>query len=333
MPESTSKPRVFSGIQPDASPHLGNYLGAIRNWVRNQDRYENIFCIVDLHAITLPQDPPKLREYTLELAAIYRASGIKADQAIFVQSHIPAHTELAWIFDCFTPIGWLERMIQFKERSARHGRERIGAGVLVYPALQAADIMLYDTKYVPVGEDQRQHIEYARDIGQRMNQRFGDILVIPEPLIEKAGAEIKGLDDPEKKMSKSLARDNPGHAIFMLDPPDAIRKKLARAQTDAQPAVRFPAGPGVTNLLEIYRTIRDKDWAGVEAEFSGKPYSVVKSAVADAVIEVLTPIQRRYHEIRSDDAALKQELQRNAERLTPIANATLRRVQTAVGLR
>jgi tryptophanyl-tRNA synthetase len=333
MPEPTSKPRVFSGIQPDASPHLGNYLGAIRNWVRNQDSYENIFCIVDLHAITLPQDPAKLREYTLELAAIYRASGINADQAIFVQSHIPAHSELAWIFDCFTPIGWLERMIQFKERTARHGRERIGAGVLVYPALQAADIMLYDTKYVPVGEDQRQHIEYARDIGQRMNQRFGDILVIPEPLIEKAGAEIKGLDDPEKKMSKSLARDNPGHAIFMLDAPDVIRKKLARAQTDAQPGVRFPAGPGVTNLLEIYRTIREKDWAAVESEFSGKPYSVLKSAVADAVIEVLTPIQRRYDEIRSDDAALKQELQRNAERLTRIANATLHRVQVAVGLR
>lgn len=333
MPDPAKKPRVFSGIQPDASPHLGNYLGAIRNWVRNQDRYENIFCIVDLHAITLPQDPAKLREYTLELAAIYLASGINEDQAMFVQSHVPAHAELAWILECFTPIGWLERMIQFKERSARHGRERIGAGVLVYPALQAADIMLYDTKYVPVGEDQRQHIEFARDIGQRMNQRFGEILVIPEPLIEKAGAEIKGLDDPTKKMSKSLARDSPGHAIFMLDPPDAIRKKFARAQTDAQPEVRLPAGAGVTNLLEIYRTIRQKDWPAVEAEFAGKSYAVLKSAVADAVIETLAPIQQRYREIRSDDAALVRQLQRAAERLTPIANATLHRVQVAVGLR
>jgi tryptophanyl-tRNA synthetase len=331
--QATGKPRVFSGIQPDASPHLGNYLGAIRNWVRNQDRYENIFCIVDLHAITMPQDPAKLREYTLELAAIYLASGIKEDQAIFVQSHIPAHAELAWIFDCFTPVGWLERMIQFRERTATHGRERVGAGVLIYPALQAADIMLYDTKYVPVGEDQRQHIEYTRDIGQRMNQRFGDILVLPEPLIEKAGAEIKGLDDPEKKMSKSIARDNPGHAIFMLDPPEVIRRKLARAQTDAEPAVTFPAGAGVRNLLEIYRTIKDKDWAAVEQEFAGKSYSVLKTAVADAVIEALTPIQRRYREIRSDDAALQQQLRGAAERLTPKANSTLHRVQEAVGLR
>jgi tryptophanyl-tRNA synthetase len=331
--QTMDKPRVFSGIQPSGGLHIGNYLGAIRNWVRNQDRYDNIFCIVDLHAITLPQDPAALRENTLDLAAIYLASGIKEDQAMFVQSHVPAHAELAWIFECFTPIGWLERMTQFKDRTARQGRERIGAGVLTYPSLMAADIMLYDAKYVPVGEDQRQHIEYTRDIGQRINQRFGDILVIPEALIQKAGAEIKGLDDPKKKMSKSLAADAPGHAIFMLDPPDLIRKKLARAQTDAEPAVRFPAGPGVRNLLEIYRTIRDQDWPTVEREFAGKPYSVLKSAVADAVIEVLTPIQQRYREIRSDDAALMQQLRRAADRLTPIANATLHRLQEAVGLR
>src|SRR5438270_8872616 len=238
--QSSGKPRVFSGIQPDATPHLGNYLGAIRNWVRNQDRYDNIFCIVDLHAITLAQDPAKLREFTLELAGVLLAAGINEDQALFVQSHVPAHAELAWIFECFTPIGWLERMTQFKDRTARQGRERIGAGVLTYPSLMAADIMLYDAKYVPVGEDQRQHIEYTRDSGQPINQRYGDILVIPEALIQKAGAEIKGLDDPAKKMSKSLAADAPGHAIFMLDAPNVIRKKLARAQTDAEPAVRFP---------------------------------------------------------------------------------------------
>jgi tryptophanyl-tRNA synthetase len=331
--QSGSKPRVFSGIQPSGGLHIGNYLGAIRNWVRDQDKYDNIFCIVDLHAITLAQDPAALRENTLDLAAIYLASGLKPDQAMFVQSHVPAHAELAWIFECFTPIGWLERMTQFKDRTARQGRERIGAGVLTYPSLMAADIMLYDTNYVPVGEDQRQHIEYTRDIGQRMNQRFGDILVIPEALIQKAGAEIKGLDDPEKKMSKSLAAEAPGHAIFMLDPPDVIRKKLARAQTDAEPAVHFPAGPGVRNLLEIYRTIKEEDWPTVEREFAGKPYSVLKSAVADAVIEVLTPIQQRYREIRADDAALMQQLRRAAERLTPIANRTLQRVQEAVGLR
>ena len=332
MPTASDKPRVFSGIQPDASPHLGNYLGAIRNWVRNQDRYDNIFCIVDMHAITLPQDPAKLREYTLELAAVYLASGIKPDQT-FVQSQVPAHAELAWIFECFSPIGWLERMTQFKDRSSRQGREGIGAGILTYPSLMAADIMLYDTKYVPVGEDQRQHIEYTRDIGQRLNQRFGEILVIPEPLIEKAGAEIRGLDDPEKKMSKSIARTSPGHAILMLDPPDVIRRKFARAQTDAQPEVRFPAGAGVSNLLEIYRTICEKDWPAVEREFAGKPYSTLKTAVADVVIEALRPIQERYRQIRSDDAALAQQLRRAAERVAPIANATLDRVQRAVGLR
>jgi tryptophanyl-tRNA synthetase len=331
--QTTGKPRVFSGIQPSGGLHIGNYLGAIRNWVHNQDRYENIFCIVDLHAITVPQEPAALRENTLDLAAIFRASGIKEDQAMFVQSHVAAHAELAWIFECFTPIGWLERMTQFRDRTARQGRERIGAGVLTYPSLMAADIMLYDAKYVPVGEDQRQHLEYTRDIGQRMNQRFGDILVIPEPLIEKAGAEIKGLDDPEKKMSKSLAADSPGHAIFMLDPPEVIRKKLARAQTDAQPEVRLPAGPGVRNLLEIYRTIKGQDWPSVEREFAGKSYSVLKTAAADAVIEVLTPIQQRYREIRSDDVALMRQLREAADRLGPIANGTLRRVQEAVGLR
>jgi tryptophanyl-tRNA synthetase len=331
--QTTGKPRVFSGIQPSGGLHIGNYLGAIRNWVSDQDKYDNIFCIVDLHAITLPQDPAALRDNTLDLAAMYLASGIKPEQAMFIQSHVPAHAELAWIFETFTPIGWLERMTQFKDRVARQGRERIGAGILTYPSLMAADIMLYGAKYVPVGEDQRQHIEYTRDIGQRINQRYGNILVIPEALIQKAGAEIKGLDNPEKKMSKSLAADSPGHAIFMLDPPDLIRKKLARAQTDAEPEVRFPAGPGVTNLLEIYRTIRQMDWPSVEREFAGKPYSLLKSAVADAVIEALTPIQQRYREIRSDDAALMQQLRRTAERLMPIANGTLHRVQEAVGLR
>src|SRR5258708_3184487 len=331
--QSAGKPRVFSGIQPSGGLHTGNYLGAIRNWVRVQDKYDNIFCIVDLHAITVPQEPAALRDNTLDLAAIYLASGIKPDQAMFIQSHVPAHAELAWIFESFTPIGWLERMTQFRDRTARQGRERIGAGVLTYPSLMAADIMLYDATYVPAGEDQRQHIEHTRDIGPRINQRFGDILVIPDALIPKAGAEIKGLDDPEKKMSKSLAADAPGHAIFMLDPPDLIRKKLARAQTDAEPAVRFPAGPGVGNLLEIYRTIKELDWPTVEREFAGKPYSVLKSVVADAVIEVLTPIQQRYREIRSDDAALMHQLRRAAARLTPIANRTLHRVQEAVGLR
>ena len=332
MPEQASKPRVFSGIQPSGGLHLGNYLGAIRNWVRDQDRYDNIFCIVDLHAITVPQDPAALRENTLDLAAVYLASGIKPEQAMFVQSHVAAHAELAWILDCFTPMGWLERMTQFKEKSGKE-RERASAGLYTYPALMAADILLYDTRYVPVGEDQRQHIELTRDLAQRINQRFGEVFVMPEPMIREAGCRIMGLDEPEKKMSKSLAVNSPGHAIFMLDPPEAIRKKVARAQTDTQPSVRFPAGPGVTNLLEIYRTIKDADVESVRAEFEGKPYSALKQAVAEVVIEALSPIQQRYREIRKDDPALMSQLRETAERLAPTADATLGRVQQAVGLR
>ncbi len=328
----SEKPRVFSGIQPSGGLHLGNYLGAIRNWVRDQDRYDNIFCIVDLHAITIPQDPATLRENTLDLAAIYLASGIKEDQAMFVQSHVPAHSELAWILEGFIPLGWLERMTQFKEKSGKD-RERSSAGLFTYPALMAADILLYDTNFVPVGEDQRQHIELTRDVAKRMNQRFGELFVLPEAMIQKSGARIMGLDDPEKKMSKSLAVNAPSHAIFMLDSPDVIRKKLARAQTDTEPSVRVPAGPGVTNLLEIYRTIRGKDWTTVETEFAGKSYTVLKTAVTDAVIEALSPIQQRYAEIRRDDAALNQQLRHTAERLAPTANTTLHRVQEAVGLR
>jgi tryptophanyl-tRNA synthetase len=328
----SEKPRVFSGIQPSGGLHLGNYLGAIRNWVRDQDRYDNIFCIVDLHAITIPQDPATLRENTLDLAAIYLASGIKEEQAMFVQSHVPAHSELAWILEGFIPLGWLERMTQFKEKSGKD-RERSSAGLFTYPALMAADILLYDTNFVPVGEDQRQHIELTRDVAKRMNQRFGELFVLPEAMIQKSGARIMGLDDPEKKMSKSLAVNAPSHAIFMLDSPDVIRKKLARAQTDTEPSVRVPAGPGVTNLLEIYRTIRGKDWTTVETEFAGKSYSGLKTAVTDAVIEALSPIQQRYAEIRRDDAALNQQLRHTAERLAPTANRTLHRVQEAVGLR
>jgi tryptophanyl-tRNA synthetase len=332
MPSAPSRPRVFSGIQPSGGLHIGNYLGAIRNWVRDQDTYDNIFCIVDLHTITVPQDPAELRENSLSLAAIYLASGIKNEQAMFVQSHIPAHAELAWILECFIPMGWLERMTQFKEKSGRE-RERSSAGLFAYPALMAADILLYQTNYVPVGEDQRQHIELTRDVAQRMNQRFGELFVLPEAMIQTAGARIMGLDDPHKKMSKSLAVDSPGHAIFMLDPPEVIRRKIARAQTDTEPEVRFPAGPGVTNLLEIYRTIQGKDWATVEQEFAGTSYSAVKSAVADAVIEALSPIQQRYRELRADDESLMQHLRGAAERLTPVATTTLHRVQRAVGLR
>jgi tryptophanyl-tRNA synthetase len=240
MPDQPQKPRVFSGIQPSGGLHLGNYLGAIRNWVRDQDRYDNIFCIVDLHAITVPQDPMELRENTLDLAAVYLASGIKPDQAMFVQSHVAAHAELAWILECLTPMGWLDRMTQFKEKSGKE-RERASAGLYTYPALMAADILLYDTRYVPVGEDQRQHIELTRDLAQRINQRFGDIFVMPEPMIREAGCRIMGLDDPEKKMSKSLDNyigiDEPADVIYRkaLAIPDQLITRYLSLVTDASP--------------------------------------------------------------------------------------------------
>jgi tryptophanyl-tRNA synthetase len=333
MPVAQPKPTVFSGIQPDGPLHIGNYLGAIRNWVRGQDRYHNIFCVVDLHALTTLQDPTALRDRVLETAATYLASGLKDTARVFLQSQVPAHTELAWIFDCFTPMGWLERMTQFKERSARAGGERVNAGLFVYPALMAADILLYDTQFVPVGDDQRQHIEYTRDLAQRMNQRFGDeLFVLPQPLIQEAGARIMGLDDPTAKMSKSVAATRPEHALLLLDPPDVIHKKLSRAKTDSKPAVEFPAGPGVTNLLEIYRTLHDLNREAVEEEFAGKPYSALKAAVAESVVEAVRPLQQRYRELRADPAMLSRRLERSLEHVAPIAEAKLGQVRKAVGL-
>jgi tryptophanyl-tRNA synthetase len=229
-------------------------------------------------------------------------------------------------------MGWLERMTQFKEKSAGEQRERVGSGLLTYPALMAADILLYDTNFVPVGEDQRQHIEYTRDLAQRVNQRFGAVLTLPEALIPKAGARIMGLDDPERKMSKTLAQANPGHAVFLTDPPEAIRKKFARAQTDAEPAVKFPPGPGVANLLQIYQSVSETTAEHAERTFAGKPYSELKQAVAEATIAALRPIQARYREIRSDDAQLVRDLDRAADRLAVTANATLARVQRVTGL-
>ena len=328
------RPRVLSGIQPDFSLHLGNYLGALRNWVRDQDEFENYFCIVDLHALTQHPDPGRLRANSLELAALYLASGLDPDRCqIFVQSHVHAHTELTWILECLTPMGWLDRMTQFKARSQAQGRERIGTGIFTYPVLMAADIVLYDADYVPVGEDQRQHIEFTRDIVQRLNSMYGEVLKVPEPLIRGVGARVMGLDNPEEKMSKSVAVDRPGHAVLMLDPPDVIRRKVRRAQTDAQPAVGQPIGPGVANLLEIYAALRDGDVDAATHEFMGASYGTLKDRVADAIIEALEPVQRRYAELREDDAALQRLLAESAAGVSRVADATLDRVRRAVGLR
>jgi tryptophanyl-tRNA synthetase len=333
-PTAASRPRVLSGIQPDFGLHLGNYLGALRNWARDQDHYENYFCIVDLHALTRAPDPPRLRELTLELAAMYIACGLDPTRCeIFVQSHVPAHSELCWILETLTPMGWLERMTQFKARSEAQGRERVNTGVFTYPDLMAADILLYDADFVPVGEDQRQHIELCRDLANRLNSQRGDVLKVPAALISTVGARVMGLDTPDEKMSKSIAVDRPGHAVMLLDPPDVVRRKIARATTDTEPAVHAPVGPGVANLLEIYAALDEVSTDTALAEFDGKSYSVLKGAVADAVIDALGPIQARYAELRSDEDGLRRLLAESAERVHLVADATLRRVQEAVGLR
>jgi tryptophanyl-tRNA synthetase len=333
-PTAASRPRVLSGIQPDFGLHLGNYLGALRNWARDQDRYENYFCIVDLHALTRAPDPQRLRELTLELAAMYVACGLDPARCeIFVQSHVPAHSELCWILETLTPMGWLERMTQFKARSEAQGRERVNTGVFTYPDLMAADILLYDADFVPVGEDQRQHIELCRDLANRLNSQRGDVLKVPAALISTVGARVMGLDTPDEKMSKSIAADRPGHAVMLLDPPDVVRRKIARATTETEPAVHAPPGPGVANLLEIYAALREVSTDAALAEFDGKSYSVLKGAVADAVIDALAPIQARYAELRSDEDGLRRLLAASAQRVHVVADATLRRVQEAVGVR
>jgi tryptophanyl-tRNA synthetase len=334
MSANAPRPRVLSGIQPDFGLHLGNYLGALRNWARDQDKFENYFCIVDLHALTQHPDPERLRALTLELAAMYIACGLDPARCeIFVQSHIPAHSELCWILETLTPMGWLDRMTQFKARVQAQGRERINTGVFTYPVLMAADILLYDADFVPVGEDQRQHIELCRDLAQRLNSQRGDILKVPEPLIGTVGARVMGLDTPEEKMSKSLAVERPGHAILLLDPPDVVRRKIARATTDTEPAVKAPVGPGVANLLEIYAGLNGISADAALHEFEGKRYGELKSAVADAIVDALAPIQFRYAELRADEAGLYRVLADSAARVRLVADATLHRVQEAVGLR
>lgn len=336
MSPDSKRPRILSGVQPTSALHLGNYLGAIRNWVAEQDRNENFIFIADLHALTVLPEAAKVRERVLELAAIYVAAGMDpARTEIFVQSQIPAHTQLSWILECFTPLGWLERMTQFKSKAGEstRSRERASTGLLTYPCLMAADILLYDADYVPVGADQQQHVELCRDVAQRFNKLRGEVFHIPQPAIRKTGARIMGLDEPTRKMSKSTAETVPNHAILLTDEPDRIRKKIARATTDTEPAVGEAPGPGVANLLEIHAVCRGVDAQTAHRELLGKSYSVLKSTVADSVIEALAPLQQRYHELRADEPALLRILGESAQRVSSIANATLARAQTAVGVR
>lgn len=325
------KKRVFSGIQPTGSIHIGNYLGAIRNWVASQSEFENIFCIVDLHAITVPQDPKVLKSNIREVAGILFAAGIDPKQSVlFVQSHVGAHAELAWILNCFIPMGWMQRMTQFKEKSQKQ-REQVCVGLFDYPALMAADILLYDTDYVPVGEDQKQHLELTRDAAQRFNSIYGDTFKIPEPVIPKVGARIMALDDPTKKMSKSETR--PDNAIYVLDPPDDIRGKIMKATTDSLRQIRFDENrPGVNNLLVIYELFTGLDKPKIEERFEGKGYADLKRELAEAVIEGLQPIQSRYRELTSDPAYLSSLLADGASRVRPIAEKTLDLVKNKIGL-
>ncbi len=326
---------MLSGIQPTFQLHLGNYLGALVHWAREQDSYDNYFCIVDLHALTLVPDAELLRNSVLELAALYIACGLDPDRSVlFVQSHVAAHAQLGWILECYTPLGWLERMTQFKSKAGSgRERERAAAGLLTYPDLMAADILLYDADYVPVGDDQRQHVELCRDIAQRVNALRGEVFRVPEPLIRSTGARIMGLDDPTAKMSKSTAITKPGHAILLLDPPDTVRRKIARATTDTNPAVVEPLGPGVANLLDIHASLCGAGREDTLERFAGVSYGALKAAVTDAINETLEPVQRRYHELRADEGALRDILATAAERAAAVADATLLRVQRAVGLR
>ena len=280
-------------------------------------------------------DPEAVRSSVLELAALYLACGLDPQASVlFVQSHVAAHTQLGWILECHTPLGWLERMTQFKSKAGTgRERERAAAGLLTYPDLMAADILLYDADYVPVGDDQRQHVELCRDIAQRLNSLRGEIFRVPEPLIRTTGARVMGLDDPTTKMSKSVARTSPAHAILLLDPPDTIRKKIGRATTDTNPAVAEPLGPGVANLVDIYAALRGVDHAAAVAEHAGATYGALKGAVTDALVEVLEPVQARYREIRADEPGLVAILADGAERAAAVADPTLLRVQRAVGLR
>ncbi|NLY31937.1 MAG: tryptophan--tRNA ligase [Firmicutes bacterium] len=322
--------RVFSGVQPTGELTLGNYLGALKNFVRVQHDYDCFFCIVDLHALTVPQDPLELRQKVNQTAALFLAAGIDPEKAtVFVQSRVSAHAELAWLLQCLTGFGELSRMTQFKEKS--QGKESFSAGLFTYPTLMAADILLYDADVVPVGEDQKQHLELTRDLAQRFNSRYGKLLVVPEPMIGKLGARIMALDDPTAKMSKSSTTT--ASYISLLDDPDTITRKLKRAVTDPGTEVRYDPEekPGVSNLLAILSLCSGKAIPELESEFSGKGYGHLKLATAEAVIAELAPIQERYRQIMAA-ANLGEILDRGSKKAATIAAATLFRVQQAMGL-
>jgi len=325
------KKRVFSGIQPSGDMHLGNYLGAVKNWVAMASEYDCIYCVVDLHAITVYQDPKILKKKCREAAALIMAAGVDPEKsAVFVQSHIHAHAELTWLLNCLAPIGWMERMTQFKEKSEKQ-RERVNVGLFGYPVLMAADILLYDTDLVPVGEDQKQHLEFTRDIAQRFNSKYGETFVIPEPSIPTVGSRIMGLENPERKMSKSEGGE--GNTINLLDSPNKIRKKIKRATTDSLREITFDENrPGIYNLLILYELFTGEKREDIEARFKGKGYADFKTELAEVVVEGLRPLQERYEALIEDATYLDTLLSKGADRIRPTAERVLAKAKQRMGV-
>ena len=329
-----NKQTIFSGVAPSGTIHIGNYLGAIKNWAKLQNEYRSIFCIVDLHALTTPQDPEKLRKKILEVAMLYIACGIDSKKStVFIQSHNPNHAELAWILNTITPLGELERMTQFKEkRETAEKRAGVMAGLLNYPTLMAADILLYQTDKVPVGEDQLQHIELTRSLADRFNNRFGETFTIPEALIEKSSARIMSLNDPSKKMSKSAL--NPENYIALLDSPDEILRKIKTAVTDSGNEIAYDPEnrPAISNLLQIFGLFTDIEPQELEKKYSGKGYAEFKKDLAEIVINGLKPIQEKYRELEKNPDAVIKILKEGAIRANAISLKTIETVKEKVGL-
>ena len=324
------KKTIFSATQPSGRITLGNYLGALRNWVALQDDYNAIYCVADEHAITVRQDPAALRRQSLELYAQFIACGLDPEKSIiFIQSHVPQHAELAWVLNCYTMFGELSLMTQFKDKSASHA-DNVNAGLFTYPSLMAADILLYQADLVPVGEDQRQHVEITRNIAQRFNGIYGDVFTMPEAYIPKVAARVMSLSEPEKKMSKSSPNEN--SFVLVMDKPEAIMRKFKRAITDSEGGIyRSPEKPGVTNLIEIYSAVTGMTPEAVENEFNGKGYGVFKPAVGEAVVEALRPIREETERLLGDKGYLETLYRQGAEKAAALANRTLRKVHKKVG--
>ena len=327
----TNKKVIFSGIQPSGALHLGNYLGALRNWVALQDEYNCVYCVVDEHAITVRQDPTALRRQTIELFAQLVACGIDPEKSIlFIQSHVPAHAELAWVLNCYTMFGELSRMTQFKDKSAKHA-DNVNAGLFTYPSLMAADIMLYQADLVPVGEDQKQHVELTRNIVQRFNGIYGDVFTMPDAYIPKVGARVMSLNQPDSKMSKSI----PEGCVYLMDSPDDIMRKFKRAITDSdtEHCVRYDRAnkPGVATLIDIYAAVTGKTYEQIEVEFEGKGYGAFKPAVGEVVVELLRPVREETVRLLGDKAYLEGLYRAGAEKAASVAQRTLRKVHKKVG--